>query len=293
MDGSASCAPCAGCSASRPPLPLPGSPPSAHADDRGRLQEAARGDWGGGRAPLSCPSPHAPTCLRLRPRQRQARHPRHPGMARSPNVQHTTRSPTASSKWMSTASAYNLWKIKCVAPCCQGHTSRPECGSGGGGRPPAPDAIGHAAHPDVAPTCRGPGRPRKHQAGADAASSAPKRPRGRPKAEPGAGGRLPPAPTVNNEPWKLRRKADLQQQAARAEHAPLPSPLPYRTRSEAGSPAEERRPFRNVEVRKLGPRRRHNVSQVSSRTARNPLDRQLHANSHPDIDPGSAEMPKL
>ena len=25
----------------------------------------------------------------------------------------------------------------------------------------------------------------------------------------------------------------------------------YRTRSEAGSPAEERRPFRNVEVRKL------------------------------------------
>jgi hypothetical protein len=104
---------------------------------------------------------------------------------------------------------------------------------------------------------------------------------------------LPPAPTVSNEPWKLRRKADLQQQAARAEPAPLPSPLPYRTRSEAGSPAEERRPFRNVEVRKLGPRRRHNVSQVSSRTARNPHDRQLHADSHPDIDPASAEMPGI
>ena len=159
--------------------------------------------------------------------------------------------------------------------------------------PPAPDAIGNAARPDVAPTRRGPGRPRKHQAGADAASPAPKRPRGRPKRIAAPAAELPPAPTVSNEPWKLRRKADLQQQVARAEPAPLPSPLPYRTRSEAGSPAEERRPFRNVEVRKLGPRRRHNVSQVSSRTARNPLDRQLHADSHPDIDPASAEMPKI
>ena len=159
--------------------------------------------------------------------------------------------------------------------------------------PPAPDAIGNAAHPDVAPARRGPGRPRKHQAGADGASPAPKRPRGRPKRIPVPTAELPPAPTVSNEPWKLRRKADLQQQVARAEHAPLPSPLPYRTRSEAGSPAEERRPFRNVEVRKLGPRRRHNVSQVSSRTARNPHDRQLHADSHPDIDPASAEMPRI
>ena len=158
--------------------------------------------------------------------------------------------------------------------------------------PPAPDAIGNAAHPDVAPARRGPGRPRK-QAGADGASPAPKRPRGRPKRIPVPTAELPPAPTVSNEPWKLRRKADLQQQVARAEPAPLPSPLPYRTRSEAGSPAEERRPFRNVEVRKLGPRRRHNVSQVSSRTARNPLDRQLHADSHPDIDPASAEMPGI
>ena len=121
--------------------------------------------------------------------------------------------------------------------------------------PPAPDAIGNAAHPDVAPIRRGPGRPRKHQAGADGASPAPKRPRGRPKRIPVPTAELPPAPTVSNEPWKLRRKADLQQQVARAEPAPLPSPLPYRTRSEAGSPAEERRPFRNVEVRKFGPRR--------------------------------------
>ena len=128
--------------------------------------------------------------------------------------------------------------------------------------PPAPDTAGNAAQPDAAPTRRGPGRPRKHQAGADVASPAPKRPRGRPKRIPVPTAELPPAPTVSNEPWKLRRKADLQQQAARAEPAPLPSPLPYRTRSQAGPPVEERRPFRNVEVRKLGSRRRHNGSQV-------------------------------
>ena len=50
----------------------------------GGLPEAARGDRGGGRAPLPGPSPHAAPCLRLRPRQRQARHPRHPGVARAP-----------------------------------------------------------------------------------------------------------------------------------------------------------------------------------------------------------------
>ena len=124
--------------------------------------------------------------------------------------------------------------------------------------PPAPNAIGHAAHPDVAPARRGPGRPRKHQAGADAASSAPKRPRGRPKRIPAPAVELPPAPIVSSEPWKLRRKEDPQARKPRAEPAPLPSPLPYRPRSEAGSPAEERRPFRNVEVRKLGPGRQHN-----------------------------------
>ena len=32
---------------------------------------------------------------------------------------------------------------------------------------PAPDAAGNAAQPDAAPTRRGPGRPRKHQAGAE------------------------------------------------------------------------------------------------------------------------------
>ena len=126
--------------------------------------------------------------------------------------------------------------------------------------PPAPDTAGNAVQPDAAPTRRGPGRPRKHHADVDVASLVPKRPRGRPKRIPVPPAELPPAPTVSNEPWKLRRKADVQQQAASAEPSPMPSPLPYLSRSEAGSPAEERRPFRNIEVRKLGPGRRHNRS---------------------------------
>jgi AbrB family looped-hinge helix DNA binding protein len=125
---------------------------------------------------------------------------------------------------------------------------------------PAPDAAGNVSQPDAAPIRRGPGRPRKHQAGADLVSPAPKRLRGRPKRIPAPVAELPPVPTVSDEPWKLRRKADVLQQAAHAEPAPQPTPLPYRTRSKAGPPVEERRPFRNVEVRKLGPGRRHNRS---------------------------------
>ena len=49
------------------------------------------------------------------------------------------------------------------------------------------------------------------------------------------------------------------------EDAPLPNPRPSRATSETGSATEERRPFRNVEVRKLGPGRRHNRSLVPSR----------------------------
>ena len=73
-----------------------------------------------------------------------------------------------------------------------------------------------------------------------------------------------------DEPWKLRRKADLQPQAANVDHTPLPSPHPYRARREVAPPAEERRPFRNVEVRKLGPGRRHNRPQAFSWAARLP-----------------------
>jgi AbrB family looped-hinge helix DNA binding protein len=115
-----------------------------------------------------------------------------------------------------------------------------------------------------APARRKPGRPRKQAtaAGADPVTL-PKRPRGRPRKvrppEPA------PVPPVSPEPWKLRRKEDLQARATPEEPAP-PPPLPRaRDARDASSPAEERRPFRNVEVRKLGPGRRHNQPAARAR----------------------------
>ena len=131
--------------------------------------------------------------------------------------------------------------------------------------PPAPDAPETPTHADAPAGRRKPGRPRTREACDELAAPAPKRPRGRPKAVRAPQPEPAPVRAVSNQPWKLRRKADLQPQAASVEHAPLPSPRPYRARSEAGSPTEERRPFRNVEVRKLGPGRRHNRSLAPSR----------------------------
>ena len=93
---------------------------------------------------------------------------------------------------------------------------------------PAPAAPETLVLTDDVPARRKPERPRKHDLGAPT----PKRPRGRPRAM-----RVPepePAPvrTVSSEPWKLRRKEDLQPQAASVEHAALPSPHPDRARSE-------------------------------------------------------------
>ena len=135
---------------------------------------------------------------------------------------------------------------------------------------PAPDAPETLTLTDAVPARRKPGRPRKHEAAAEVVAPTPKRPRGRPRT-----GRAPeaePAPVraASSEPWKLRRKQDLQPQAANVDHAPLPSSHPYRARSEVAPPAEERRPFRNVEVRKLGPGRRHNRPQAISWAARLP-----------------------
>ena len=133
---------------------------------------------------------------------------------------------------------------------------------------PAPDAPETLTDP--VPARRKPGRPRKHEAAAEVVAPTPKRPRGRPRAVRAPEAEPAPVRAVSNEPWKLRRKADLQPQAASVQHALLPSPRPSRARSEAGSPAEERRPFRNVEVRKLGPGRRHNRPQAFSWAARLP-----------------------
>ena len=64
--------------------------------------------------------------------------------------------------------------------------------------------------------------------------------------------------------WKLRPKAALPE----ASPEPVPNPLPPRRREPrwtgGGSEPEERRPFRNVEVRKLGPGRQHNRSRQTT-----------------------------
>ena len=58
---------------------------------------------------------------------------------------------------------------------------------------------------------------------------------------------------------KLLKKADLQAKAAPAEPAASPAGTTGRRAEEdTGSRFEERRPFRHVEVRKLGPGRGHN-----------------------------------
>ena len=133
---------------------------------------------------------------------------------------------------------------------------------------PAPDAPETLTLADAVPARRKPGRPRKHEAAAEVVAPTPKRPRGRPRAVRAPEAEPAPVRAVSNEPWKLRRKADLQPQAASVEHAPLPSPRSLSGQKRGGPPAEERRPFRNVEVRKLGPGRRHNRSQIPSRAVR-------------------------
>jgi bifunctional DNA-binding transcriptional regulator/antitoxin component of YhaV-PrlF toxin-antitoxin module len=115
--------------------------------------------------------------------------------------------------------------------------------------------------PDVVPVKRKPGRPRKvvADAGEPAPAPAPRRARGRPRKtatmpEPGPAA----LPAVAIGPPKLLKKADLQPKATPAEPtAPPPDPV-GRTRGDSGFQPVERRPFRNVEVRKLGPGRRHN-----------------------------------
>ena len=134
---------------------------------------------------------------------------------------------------------------------------------------PAPDAPETLTGVTTAAR-RKPGRPRKHEAAAEVVATTPKRPRGRPRAVRAPEAEPAPVRAAGSEPWKLRRKQDLQPQAANVDHTPLASPPPYRARREVAPPAEERRPFHNVEVRKLGPGRRHNRPQAFSWAARLP-----------------------
>ncbi len=96
-------------------------------------------------------------------------------------------------------------------------------------------------------------------------TSAPKRPRGRPtkaEAKPESAPAPLPAPA---EPWQLRRKVDRPIVTASDNPVPAPERRPMRPMREAAyeHEREERHPFRQVEIRKLGPGRRHNRPRTS------------------------------
>jgi antitoxin component of MazEF toxin-antitoxin module len=114
--------------------------------------------------------------------------------------------------------------------------------------------------PDAVPAKRKPGRPRKAtDAGELAPAPAPRKARGRPRKAALAPESEPIVrPVVSVGPAKLLKKADLQPKAAPADPAAPLADTIRRIRGDAGSRFEERRPFRHVEVRKLGPGRGHN-----------------------------------
>ena len=123
---------------------------------------------------------------------------------------------------------------------------------------PSMPAVMPAA--DANPARRKPGRPRKI-AGADelAPAPAPRKARGRPRKTTTI--REPETailPVVAIGPPKLLKKADLPPKATPADPTAFPADLIGRARRDSGFQPVERRPFRNVEVRKLGPGRGHN-----------------------------------
>ena len=137
-----------------------------------------------------------------------------------------------------------------------------------------PPAVTSAPAPSLetaVPQKRPRGRPRKVQtterpselmlAIAGDSLPSPKRKPGRPRkvrleeAEPAA----EPAPSSmvgESTLWKLRPKAELA--AKSPDPAPSPPRRPEPSRLAGSHEREERRPFRNVEIRKLGSGRRHN-----------------------------------
>ena len=103
--------------------------------------------------------------------------------------------------------------------------------------------LGTAEDPLPLPK-RKPGRPRKVHVEET-----------QPVVEPG-----PSSMVGEGELWKLRPKAELPTASPEPEPAPPPR-RPEPSRYGGSHELEERRPFRNVEVRKLGPGRRHNRAQ--------------------------------
>jgi hypothetical protein len=72
-----------------------------------------------------------------------------------------------------------------------------------------------------------------------------------------------PAPTAApmsgaGEPWKLRRKAERPAANVRDDPVAASARHPAWVGADTGGPREERRPFRHVAGRKLGPGRGHN-----------------------------------
>jgi hypothetical protein len=90
----------------------------------------------------------------------------------------------------------------------------------------------------------------------DDSAEPPKR-RGRPKAEATVASSAANHPLVGIGPARLVKKVEIEKKAASPELPPVPV---ARIRPDRLSQAVERRPFRNVEVRALGPGRRHNRS---------------------------------
>ena len=138
--------------------------------------------------------------------------------------------------------------------------------------------VAAAADNLAAPVKRPRGRPRKVPVdpshaellpGLEIPLASPKRKPGRPrKVRPEEAAREPtletPAPGNEAVVWKLRPKTALPE----ASPDPVPEAPPPRRRAPTwtggGAEREERRPFRNVEVRKLGPGRQHNRSRQTT-----------------------------
>lgn len=111
---------------------------------------------------------------------------------------------------------------------------------------------------DPVPVRRGPGRPRKVANAAVEGSATPKRGRGRPRKmalapDPSAA----PAPLSALGPPKLVKKADREATILPADPSPPAARPALRLRPERAAATVERRPFRNVEIRPLGPGRGH------------------------------------
>jgi AbrB family looped-hinge helix DNA binding protein len=139
------------------------------------------------------------------------------------------------------------------------------------GEPPAAAAPAAPPVEAIAPAKRRPKRPKDQavQPGADRVPDTPDEPQPPAKRKPGRSRTVcvaeefePAAAPVSGagEPWKLRRKAELPLANVSDAPAVAPARRPARIGFDTGYEREERHPFRQVEVRKLGPGRGHNRS---------------------------------